>query len=338
VRLSDFDYHLPEHLIAQHPPEARASSRLLDARSSLLADRLITDFPSLIGQGDLLVFNDTRVLKARLKARRDSGGVAEIMVVRIIDECHVEALLRVSHAPKPESRLVLADGGVLRVVARRGEFYVLEAQSSFYALLERLGSLPLPPYIEHDATSDDEARYQTVYAKHPGAVAAPTAGLHFDQNLLARIDAAGAIRSTLTLHVGAGTFLPVRHEDLSQHVMHEETYDIPAELAQALERTRAAGGRVIAIGTTSLRALESAVDENGRIEPKRSTTQLFITPGYRFKVVDVLLTNFHLPKSTLLMLVSAFAGPAFIRRAYAHAIEQQYRFFSYGDAMLLKRA
>jgi S-adenosylmethionine:tRNA ribosyltransferase-isomerase len=337
VRLSDFDYHLPEHLVAQHPKQQRSGARLLDAREQL-RDRVIQDLPALVQPGDLMVFNDTRVIKARLAAHRDSGGAAEVMIEQVLDEHHAQAMLRVSHAPKPGSALLLSDGSKLTVQARTGEFYRLHSEEPWMALLDRLGSLPLPPYISHAPSNEDEERYQTVYARHAGAVAAPTAGLHFDAELLRHIDARGVTRANLTLHVGAGTFLPVRHDDVSQHVMHSERYQIPPELPDAIEQTRQRGGRVVAVGTTSLRALEAAADEHGCVASGAASTRLFITPGYRFKVVDTLLTNFHLPRSTLLMLVSAFAGADTIKRAYAHAIAGEYRFFSYGDAMLLNRS
>lgn len=338
MRLSDFDYHLPEHLVAQHPRQQRAGARLLDGRKEQLQDRMIQDLPALVQPADLMVFNDTKVIKARLAAHRDSGGAAEVMIEQVFDEHHAQAMLRVSHAPKAGSSLLLSDGSKLTVLERTGEFYRLHSEEPLMALLDRLGSLPLPPYISHAPSSEDEERYQTVYARHAGAVAAPTAGLHFDSELLRQIDARGVRRATLTLHVGAGTFLPVRHEDLSQHVMHSERYHIPADLPDAIEQTRQRQGRVIAVGTTSLRALEAAADELGNVASGAASTRLFITPGYRFKVVDTLLTNFHLPRSTLLMLVSAFAGADTIKRSYAHAIAGEYRFFSYGDAMLLDRA
>jgi S-adenosylmethionine:tRNA ribosyltransferase-isomerase len=260
------------------------------------------------------------------------------MIDRIVDTHHARAMLRVSHQPKPGGKLYLSDGSELEVVERLEEFYLLRSSTPFLHLLERLGEIPLPPYITHKPDDQDANRYQTVYASSPGAVAAPTAGLHFDEALLSALDIAGISRATLTLHVGAGTFLPVRHEDLSLHQMHDEQYEISPALQQKVKDTRQAGGRIVAVGTTSLRALESAADESGLLTSGSGSTRLFITPGYRFKVVDALLTNFHLPKSTLLMLVSAFAGVEVIQRAYAHAIAERYRFFSYGDAMLLERA
>jgi S-adenosylmethionine:tRNA ribosyltransferase-isomerase len=337
-RLSDFDFDLPEELIAQHPAERRSGSRLLQVVGGALSDRFIAELPSLLQPGDLMVFNDTQVIKARLFGRRDSGGAAEIMIDRVMDERHARAMLRVSHQPRPGSKLILADDTELTVIERQSEFYLLQSDEPFLTLIDRLGQLPLPPYITHQPDGDDAKRYQTVYATSPGAVAAPTAGLHFDTALLNALDRGGICRATLTLHVGAGTFLPVRQDDLSLHQMHDEQFEIPASLPAAIERTKRAGHRVVAVGTTSLRALESAADDSGKLRSGQASTQLFITPGYRFKVVDVLLTNFHLPKSTLLMLVSAFAGMDTVRRAYAHAIADRYRFFSYGDAMLMERS
>ncbi|MGE0803900.1 MAG: tRNA preQ1(34) S-adenosylmethionine ribosyltransferase-isomerase QueA, partial [Lautropia sp.] len=299
------------------------------------ADRRFVDLPACCAPGDLMVFNDTQVLKARLLGRKDSGGAVEAMIERVAGEFDATALLRASHAPKTGARLHF-DGATAQVIAAHehdGALARLRFDQPVLALLERAGRLPLPPYIEHPADADDAARYQTVYAATPGAVAAPTAGLHFDDALLARLAAAGIERATITLHVGAGTFLPVRSEDLARHRMHAERYRIPPAAAGAIAAARARGGRVIAVGTTTLRALEASGGAAGDGE-----TDLFITPGFRFRVVDRLVTNFHLPKSTLLMLVSAFAGVERIRRLYAHAIAQRYRFFSYGDAMLLVRA
>ena len=341
MKLSDFDYHLPEELIAQYPPEQRAGGRLLDVTALMrlpeatAADRQLADLPELIAPGSLLVFNDTRVIHARLAGRKESGGRIEVMVERIDGEHEVLAMVRASHPPKAGSRLHFGPEGATVVSAREPGSMMLRIRFDAPAagVLERLGELPLPPYIQHQPDQADEARYQTVFAREPGAVAAPTAGLHFDEALLAALRARGIDSAHLTLHVGAGTFLPVRTEDLSQHHMHSERYTLSAETAQAIARAKAEGRPVVAIGTTALRALEASGGVAGCGE-----TDLFITPGYRFRVVDRLFTNFHLPKSTLLILVSAFAGRETIRRAYAHAIAQRYRFFSYGDAMLLDRA
>jgi S-adenosylmethionine:tRNA ribosyltransferase-isomerase len=288
------------------------------------------------------VFNDTRVIKARFFGVKDSGGKVEIMLERIIDATHALCQIRASKAPKPGCRLRLADAFDVCMTGRAGaddDFFVLELVDprSFWDLAETYGKLPLPPYIEHPAEGADETRYQTVYAREPGAVAAPTAGLHFDEAMLATLRAKGINTAFVTLHVGAGTYRPMRVEKIADHRMHSECYDIPSATAEAIAATRAAGGRVIAVGTTSLRALESAGKADGTVRPGASETAIFITPGYRFKVVDRLITNFHLPKSTLLMLVSAFAGYDNIRNAYAHAVAERYRFFSYGDAMLLER-
>lgn len=339
MRRTDFDFDLPEALIAQHPLAERSASRLLTLTGDALADRMIVDLPSLLRPGDLLVFNDTRVIKARLFGQKASGGRVEVLVERIESARRARVQLRSSHSPKAGSALRFGDGSdpvTASVTGRAGEFFVLEFDRDLDGVLERHGQLPLPPYIDHAAEAIDAERYQTVWAKVPGAVAAPTAGLHFDTALLEALAAHGVGTATLTLHVGAGTFVPVRVDDLADHVMHEERYTIPPALIDAIDATRARGGRVVAVGTTSLRALESASDEHGRLRPGESDTRLFITPGYRFKVVDVLLTNFHLPQSTLLMLVSAFAGVDAIRAAYRHAITARYRFFSYGDAMLIQ--
>ncbi|EOA03462.1 S-adenosylmethionine:tRNA ribosyltransferase-isomerase [Herbaspirillum frisingense GSF30] len=334
--LSDFDFDLPPELIAQTPLAERSASRLLQVQGAQLTDRRFSDIVDLLQPGDLLVFNDTRVIKARLFGVKETGGKIEALVERILDARTVHAQVRASKSPPPGSRIRLADAFDVTVDERFGEFYTLHFPADAFELLEQYGSLPLPPYIDHEADAYDETRYQTVYAKEPGAVAAPTAGLHFDQALLEQLAARGVKQAFVTLHVGAGTFQPVRVEDLSQHKMHSEWYTISPETVEAVRATQAAGGRVVAVGTTSMRALESG-SQSGQLQAGSDDTQLFITPGYTFKTVDLLVTNFHLPKSTLLMLVSAFAGYAHIRAAYAHAIAQQYRFFSYGDAMLLTR-
>ncbi|MEO8935513.1 MAG: tRNA preQ1(34) S-adenosylmethionine ribosyltransferase-isomerase QueA [Burkholderiaceae bacterium] len=336
---SDFDFDLPDALIAQHPLPQRSASRLLSLVDGATDDRRIDELPTLLRAGDLLVLNDTRVIKARLFGAKDSGGRVEMLIERITGARQSRVQLRSSHSPKPGTRIAVgdeADPVTATVTGRDGEFFVLDFDQDLEAVLERHGRLPLPPYIEHRPDAVDDERYQTVWARAPGAVAAPTAGLHFDEALLIAIAARGIRTTTLTLHVGAGTFVPVRVDDLADHVMHEERYTIPRSLIDAIAATRVRGGRVVAVGTTSLRALESAVDVDGMPREGESGTRLFITPGYRFKVVDLMLTNFHLPQSTLLMLVSAFAGVERIRDAYRHAISQRYRFFSYGDAMLIE--
>jgi S-adenosylmethionine:tRNA ribosyltransferase-isomerase len=340
VRLSDFDYDLPPELIAQHPASERASSRLLHVDAAgALHDRRFGDLVSLLRADDLLVVNDTRVIKARLHGRKDTGGEVEVLVERVLDERRVLAQVRASKSPKAGSALRLGGDGVrAEVLARAGEFYELRFDDPALDVLARDGEVPLPPYITHAAAGEDESRYQTVYARVPGAVAAPTAGLHFDEALLGALRAKSVGLASVTLHVGAGTFQPVRVDDVSRHVMHSEWYSIPRETVEAIGRARQKNGRVVAVGTTALRALESAATpgEEG-LAAGAAETRLFIVPGYRFRVVDRLVTNFHLPRSTLLMLVSAFAGPETIRRAYAHAVAARYRFFSYGDAMLLDR-
>jgi S-adenosylmethionine:tRNA ribosyltransferase-isomerase len=341
VRLADFDYALPPELVAQHPPAERASSRLLhlDGKTGSIEDLAFRDIVGLIAPGDVLVVNDTKVIRARLHGRKDSGGEVEVMVERVLDHERALCQVRASKTPKTGRRISFAGGVEAEVLGRHEEFFELRFQGggSVPDVLARHGETPLPPYITHVPDAEDEARYQTVYARNPGAVAAPTAGLHFDEALLAQLEARGVAIARITLHVGAGTFQPVRTDDLDEHVMHAEWYRISGEAAAAIEETRSRGGRVVAVGTTALRALESAAAE-GPLCEKAAETRLFIVPGYRFRIVDRLVTNFHLPRSTLLMLVSAFAGVDNIRRAYAHAIAGRYRFFSYGDAMLLERA
>ncbi|HUH60233.1 MAG TPA: tRNA preQ1(34) S-adenosylmethionine ribosyltransferase-isomerase QueA [Candidimonas sp.] len=338
--LSQFNYELPPELIAQTPAAHRSESRLLHLDSaSALHDRQFADLPALLRPNDLLVFNNTRVIKARLLGHKDSGGKVEVLIERITQATTALAHVKASKSPKPGSTLVLADAFTVTVLGRAGELFELEFPGSVLDLLERHGATPLPPYIEHAAQTEDDERYQTVYAREPGAVAAPTAGLHFDEAMLARLAGMGIAQTFVTLHVGAGTFQPVRAQNLSEHVMHSERYAVPADTIAKVTATRAAGGRVVAIGTTSVRALESAAvhaheaNASGVIE---GDTRLFITPGYEFAWVDALLTNFHLPQSTLLMLVSALAGTDNIRRAYAHAVQSRYRFFSYGDAMFIE--
>jgi S-adenosylmethionine:tRNA ribosyltransferase-isomerase len=335
--LSDFDFDLPQELVAQFPLPERSASRLLlveGARGERMADRAFTDIVDLLAPGDLLVFNNTRVLKARFFGVKETGGKVEVLVERVLDQRSVHAQVRASKSPPAGSRIRLADAFDVTVGERAGEFYTLVFPDDVFTLIEAHGRLPLPPYIEHAANAQDEQRYQTVYAKEPGAVAAPTAGLHFDEALLRRLQDKGVRFAYVTLHVGAGTFQPVRVENLAEHQMHSEWYTIPQETVDAVQATRAAGRNVIAVGTTSLRALESA-SQDGALVAGSADTRLFITPGYRFHTVTRLVTNFHLPKSTLLMLVSAFAGFDAMRAAYRHAIAKRYRFFSYGDAMLL---
>ena len=337
--LSDFDFELPDDLIAQTALPDRTASRLLHVEpEGQVHDRVFADITGLMQAGDLLVFNNTRVLKARFFGQKESGGKVQLLVERVLsnteNDRRVLVQMRASKSPLPGSRIRLADAFDVIVGERAGEFFTLHFPSDVFELLEQYGRLPLPPYIEHEADDYDEERYQTVYSKVPGAVAAPTAGLHFDQALLDRCVANGVQLAYVTLHVGAGTFQPVRTENLQEHQMHSEWYTVPAETAELIAKTKAAGRSVIAVGTTSMRALESA-SQSGQLVAGSGDTNLFITPGYRFKTVDRLITNFHLPKSTLMMLVSAFAGYQQIRDAYAHAIQQRYRFFSYGDAMML---
>lgn len=338
--LDDFAFELPARLIAQLPAPERAASRMLylDGATGALNDTAFSRLPDYVAPGDVLVFNDTRVIKARLTGAKDSGGKIEVLVERVLAPDRVLAQVRASKSPRAGSRLRLGAGAAATVVGRQGEFFELlfESCADIFALLERHGSVPLPPYITHAADAADEARYQTVYARAPGAVAAPTAGLHFDEAMLETLKRKGAGLAQVTLHVGAGTFQPVRVSDLREHQMHSEWYDVPQATVDAINTARARGSRVMAVGTTSLRALESAA-AGGTLTAGTGDTRLFITPGYTFRAVDRLLTNFHLPKSTLLMLVSAFAGMDNVRRAYRHAIDQQYRFFSYGDAMLIER-
>lgn len=336
LTLDDFNFDLPPERIAQFPLAERSASRLLEMRGSTLSDLAIRDLPDLLGAGDLLVMNDTRVLHARLMGRKESGGQIEVMVERPLSDNEVLAQVRASKSPKPGTRLILEGLLVVEVLGREGEFFHLRFPGDALELVERHGRLPLPPYIDRSAADADEGRYQTVFAREKGSVAAPTAGLHFDEPLLARLKERGIDTAHVTLHVGAGTFQPVRVQRIAEHQMHRERYAIPQQTVDAIEATRARGGRVIAVGTTSLRTLESAA-RTGKLVAGNGDTDIFITPGFQFQVADLLLTNFHLPKSTLLMLVSAFGGMENIRAAYRHAIEQQYRFFSYGDAMLIHR-
>ncbi len=343
--VDDFDFDLPPGLIAQHPAPQRSASRLLDGTGAAPVDLRFSDLPGLLAPGDLLVFNDTRVIKARLFGEKPTGGAVEALIERVLPagdgHTHeVLAHLRASKSPRPGSTVRFADGAFEAEVLGRGGpdggLFHLRFPSDPFALLEAHGHVPLPPYITHADGADDVARYQTVFADKPGAVAAPTASLHFDDGVLAALAARGVQRAQVTLHVGAGTFQPVRSSSLAEHKMHSEWYEVPQPTVDAISRTRAAGGRIVAAGTTTLRALESAA-LGGTLVAGARETDVFITPGFPFRVVDRLVTNFHLPRSTLLMLVSAFAGHAHARALYRHAIESGYRFFSYGDAMLLER-
>jgi len=338
--LADFAFDLPADLIAQVPAQERTGSRLLHVDGAAISDLAFADLPAQMREGDLIVLNDTRVIKARVTARKPTGGSVEILVERVVADDEAWVQLRASRLPRDGGTLLLGNDAQATVVARDGRFFRLRFQGTgpLAAWLDQHGEVPLPPYIARQPDGVDMMRYQTVYAREPGAVAAPTAGLHFDEAMLAAFAARGIDRAFVTLHVGAGTFQPVQTDDLSQHRMHSEWYRIPPETANAVAAARARGGRILAVGTTSLRALESATAAGGDVRAGNGETTLFVTPGYRFRVVDRLLTNFHLPKSTLLMLVSAFAGYDNIRAAYAHAIAARYRFFSYGDATLLERA
>ena len=339
LTVADFDFALPPELVAQHPAPERSASRLLDGRSEAPIDRTFRDLPSLLRAGDLLVFNDTRVIKARLHGVKASGGAVEALIERVLPGHEVLAHVRASKSPRAGSLICFAQAFDAEVLGREGpdgSLLRLRFPGEPFALLERHGHVPLPPYITHADDADDERRYQTVFGAKPGAVAAPTAALHFDAGVLDDLARCGIASAAVTLHVGAGTFQPVRSERLSDHVMHSEWFDVPVATVQAIAQTRNAGGRIVAVGTTTLRALESAA-LSGTLEAGSRETAIFITPGFEFRVVDLLLTNFHLPRSTLLMLVSALAGHEKIMALYAHAVAQRYRFFSYGDAMLLAR-
>ena len=333
MRITDFDYTLPDELIARYPTAERRASRLLEVGDSL-QDRQFADLPLLLRKGDLLVFNDTRVIHARLHAHKDTGGRCEILVERILGDTSALAQVRASKSPKPGSRLLFADGVEALVDGRDGEFFSLAFSVSLMPFLEQHGEVPLPPYLNRSAESADDERYQTVYARDPGAVAAPTAGLHFDEAMLEETLAAGVHHAYVTLHVGAGTFQALRHEDILANRLHSERLVVDAVCCNAVRQTRARGGRVIAVGTTSVRALETAAAD-GDIQPFAGETDLFILPGYKFRTIDAMVTNFHLPQSSLLMLVAAFAGTERALHAYEHAVREQYRFFSYGDSMFM---
>jgi S-adenosylmethionine:tRNA ribosyltransferase-isomerase len=339
LTLADFDFELPSELIAQHPLPDRSASRLLHVLPDRRVDLCFADLPGQVAPGEVLVFNDTRVIKARLFGRKPSGGRVEVLVERLLDGRRALALLRTSHSPRTGAQVLIGAGDdvvTATVAGRHDDFFELAFSHDVAETLDRLGHVPLPPYITHGDDAGDEARYQTVYARHPGAVAAPTAGLHFTPQLMAALRRQGAQCVFVTLHVGAGTFQPVRVEHIAGHRMHAERFEIAPAAAAVINQAKAAGRRITAVGTTSLRALEAAARHH-QVIAGSDETRLFITPGHEFQIVDRLITNFHLPKSTLLMLVGAFAGLERIRRAYAHAIAQRYRFFSYGDAMLLER-
>jgi S-adenosylmethionine:tRNA ribosyltransferase-isomerase len=339
MQRSDFHFDLPAELIAQRPLAERGASRLLvlDGERGRYRDSMFADLPALLDPKDLLVFNDTRVVPARLFARKETGGQAEILVERLTTSTRAAAHVRASKSPRPGAWLLLPGGERLRVAGREEGLFVLESESADFAvLMTRHGHTPLPPYIDRPDDDADRERYQTVYGRREGAVAAPTAGLHFDAAMLARLDAVGIERAQVTLHVGAGTFQPVREDDLDKHRMHAEWLEVSGEVCARVAAARARGGRVVAVGTTTVRSLETAAAP-GTLQPFRGDSRLFIRPGYRFRVVDAMLTNFHLPESTLLMLVSAFSGHAPVMAAYRHAVADRYRFFSYGDAMFLTR-
>ena len=344
LRLADFDFELPPELIAQHPAPERSASRLLDGTHTPPVDRIFRELPSLLKAGDLLVFNDTRVIKARLLGAKATGGAVEALVERVLPNHEVLVHLRASKSPKAGAvvRFTSGDGAShfeAEMLGRGGpedSLFHLRFPSEPFALIERHGHVPLPPYITHADDAEDERRYQTVFAAKPGAAAAPTAALHFDEGVLAALRERGVGSASVTLHVGAGTFQPVRVDNIAEHKMHSEWFEVPQATVDAIVATHAAGGRVVSVGTTTLRALESAA-RGGTLQAGSRDTDIFITPGFTFRVVDVLVTNFHLPKSTLLMLVSAFAGHEHVMALYRHAVAQRYRFFSYGDAMLLAR-
>jgi len=338
-RKSDFFYELPEALIAQHPVEPRSASRLLQlhGHSGELIDSQFSDLPGLLEAGDLLIFNDTRVIPARFYGQKDTGGRVEVVIERLLQNQQALALVRASKSPQPGQFLVLEGDLRAEVLGRQGDLYELhfDIEQPLMEALERYGHIPLPPYIDRPDEPLDRQRYQTVYAKHAGAVAAPTAGLHFDENMLVSLTEKGVDTAFVTLHVGAGTFQPMRVDVIEDHIMHREIISVSADVSEQITQTRARGGRVIAVGTTVVRSLETAAGSNGAVEPFEGETDIFIYPGYTFKTVDGLITNFHLPESTLLMLVCAFAGTENVLDAYCHAAEERYRFFSYGDAMFV---
>lgn len=337
IHISQFDFDLPESLIAQNPPAVRGSSRLLVALPNQpIEDKNFSDLLDYIAAGDVLIFNNTKVMKARLFGQKASGGKIEALIERVLDEHTALAHIRASKSPKEGTKLIFNDNLHATMIERVGELFKIQFSTSqnVYQLLEQHGALPLPPYIERAAGADDDHRYQTVYAKHQGAVAAPTAGLHFTNDILNSLKNKGVLFAEVTLHVGAGTFQPVRVENIAEHTMHSEWFDVPKQTVMQIQAAKARGNKIWSVGTTSLRAIESAA-RSGSLQAGTGDTDIFITPGYEFQVIDRLITNFHLPKSTLLMLVSAFSGSSRIRHIYQYAIKQQYRFFSYGDAMIL---
>jgi len=339
MRLADFDYDLPDELIARYPPAARRDSRLLvvDPGAGRLENRSFADFPRLLGQEDLLVFNDTRVIKARLPGRKPTGGKVEVLIERLEGEFDALALVRASKTPKPGTLLAFADDTTAIVTGREDDLFRLTFSRPLAAFLDAQGEVPLPPYLERAAEPQDEVRYQTVYAREPGAVAAPTAGLHFDRAMLDELAAHGIAQAFVTLHVGAGTFQNLREEQVEENRLHGERVRVGESVCAAAGEARRRGGRVVAVGTTSVRALEAAA-QDGELGPFDGETDLFIRPGFAFRAVDALLTNFHLPRSSLLMLVAAFAGRDLVLEAYRHAVRERYRFFSYGDAMFIRSA
>ncbi|WMO12383.1 tRNA preQ1(34) S-adenosylmethionine ribosyltransferase-isomerase QueA [Pseudoalteromonas piscicida] len=342
MRVADFSFDLPDELIARHPMKERSSSRLLtlNGNSGEIEHKVFRDILALINPEDLIIFNNTKVIPARMFGQKASGGKLEVLVERVVDERTVLAHVRASKSPKPGTKIELESQATAEMVQRHGELFELrfEGEENVLAILDKIGHMPLPPYIDRPDDEEDKERYQTVYGEKPGAVAAPTAGLHFDDELMAKLKDKGVEMAFVTLHVGAGTFQPVRVDSVEEHVMHSEYIEVSAEVVEAIKAAKARGGRVIAVGTTSVRSLESAAKANGgEIAPLYGDTDIFIYPGYRFNVVDAMVTNFHLPESTLIMLVSAFAGQQHIMKAYQTAIEQKYRFFSYGDAMFLQK-
>ncbi|WP_133406334.1 tRNA preQ1(34) S-adenosylmethionine ribosyltransferase-isomerase QueA [Parashewanella tropica] len=342
MRVADFSFDLPDELIARYPTKERTASRLLtlDGNSGEVHDKCFTDLIDFIEAGDLMVFNNTRVIPARLFGQKATGGKLEILVERMLDNKRILAHVRSSKSPKVDAIIHLDNDYQMKMLARHDALFELELLSDRTVLevLEEIGHMPLPPYIDRPDEDSDKERYQTVYNENPGAVAAPTAGLHFDDDTLAKLKAKGVNTAFVTLHVGAGTFQPVRVDDIEDHVMHSEWANVPADVVEQIKQTKAAGKRVIAVGTTSVRSLESAAKANGgEIAPFSADTDIFIYPGYEFSVVDAMVTNFHLPESTLIMLISAFAGKQSVMNAYQHAIEEKYRFFSYGDAMFITR-